>query len=296
VAIDTALEAVEESPVAQRRPLLRRLGRHKMGLAGLAILACLVLVALAAPAIAPYHPNEQTDQQLAPPTLSHPFGTDHLGRDVFSRVVFGARISLGVAFTSVAIGVSGAVFLGLVCGYMGGWVDYALQRIAEVFMAFPLFILLIIVAAALGPSIRNVILILGIAIVPPLSRLFRAVVLGQRDQQYVEAARCIGASEVRVMVRHVLPGLLPLALVMASMLVGFMVLAEAALSFLGLGVPPPNPAWGADLSGSARQYFREAPWIAIFPGLGLTLTVTASTMLGEAVRDVADPRLRSHLR
>jgi peptide/nickel transport system permease protein len=260
-----------------------------MGVTGVAILLFLGLVALTAPLIAPAGPLAQDAPALEGPSLSHPFGTDLLGRDVFSRVVYGARISLGIGFTAVIIGVLGGCLIGVVSGYFGGSVDYLMQRLVEIILAFPLLILLLVIVAAVGASVQNVILVIGVVMAPFMSRIVRAIVLAEKELPYVEAARAVGASDARILFHHLLPSVFPLAGILASIALGGVIMAEAGLSFLGLGVPPPNPSWGADLSGNARAYFQHAPWLAIFPGLALSLTIVGANLLAEAVRDVVDP-------
>lgn len=263
--------------------------RHLMGVVGVGLLLVLGVVAVAAPLIAPTGPLDQSAPALESPTLSHPFGTDLLGRDVFSRVVYGARISLGIGFAAVTIGVLGGCLLGVVSGYFGGSVDYLVQRLVEIVLAFPLLILLLVIVAAVGASVQNVILVIGVVMAPFMSRIVRAIVLAEKELPYIEAARAVGASHGRILFRHLLPSVIPLALILASIALGGAIMAEAGLSFLGLGVPPPNPSWGADLSGNARTYFEKAPWLAIFPGLALSLTILGANLLAEAVRDVTDP-------
>ncbi|MGB6836224.1 MAG: ABC transporter permease [Dehalococcoidia bacterium] len=281
--------ALEMLPERRRWRLRVILRRHLMGVAGVTILVCLGLVALAAPLIAPSGPLSQDAPALERPSLSHPFGTDLVGRDVFSRVVHGARISLGIGFTAVIIGVLGGSLIGVVSGYFGGSVDYLMQRLVEVILAFPLLILLLIIVAAVGASVQNVILVIGIVMVPFMSRIVRAIVLAEKELPYIEAARSLGASDMRILFLHLLPSVFPLAGILASIALGGVIMAEAGLSFLGLGVPPPNPSWGADLSGNARDYFQHAPWLAVFPGLALSLTILGANLLAEAVRDVVDP-------
>jgi peptide/nickel transport system permease protein len=265
------------------------LRRHLIGVVGAGILLFLGLVALAAPVIAPYDPLSQDADALQRPSLSHPFGTDRLGRDVFSRVVYGARISLGIGFTAVSIGVLGGAIIGVVSAYFSGSLDYLVQRLIEVIMAFPLLILLLVIAAAFGSSVRNVTLIVGVAMVPIMARIVRAIVLAEKELPYIDAARSLGATDRRIVFIHLLPSVFPLLGILASIALGGAIMAEAALSFLGLGVPPPNPAWGSDMSGNARDYFQAAPWLAIFPGLALSLTILGANLLAEAVRDVVDP-------
>jgi peptide/nickel transport system permease protein len=281
-----ALEALPERRRWRPRVILRR---HLMGVTGVAILVFLGLAALAAPVITPSGPLAQDAPALERPSLSHPFGTDLLGRDVFSRVVHGARISLGIGFAAVTIGVVGGCLIGVVSGYFGGSLDYLMQRLVEVILAFPLLILLLVIVAAVGASVQNVILVIGIVMAPFMSRIVRAIVLAEKELPYIEAARSLGASDTRILFRHLLPSVFPLAGILASIALGGVIMAEAGLSFLGLGVPPPNPSWGTDLSGNARDYFQQAPWLAIFPGLALSLTILGANLLAEAVRDVVDP-------
>jgi peptide/nickel transport system permease protein len=273
--------------------VMTRVRRRLMGTMGAAILGFLLLTAIIGPFVVPYGPQSTEFASFQKPNLEHPFGTDRLGRDVFARVIYGARISLGIGIAATAIASIGGTLVGVVSAYFGGWVDYVIQRSVEVVMSFPALILLIILAAAIGASIRNVILILGIGAIPIMSRLVRSIVLSEKEQPYIEAARSLGASNRRILFVHVLPSTLPLAAILASLSLGMMVLAEAALSFLGLGVPVPNPSWGADMSGNARDYFQQAPWLAIFPGLAISLTVLGANLVGEAVRDIIDPFAQS---
>ena len=263
--------------------------RHMMGVVGAAILVFLGLVAVAGPYLVPHDPYSQDARSFERPNLEHPFGTDKLGRDVLARVVYGARISLGIGFAAVSIGVLGGCLLGVVSAYFGGALDYVSQRIVEVILAFPLLVLLLVIVAAVGPSIKNVIFIMGIVMIPIMSRVVRSIVYSEKEQPYIEAARAVGAGNARILFIHLFPSVLPLAAILASLTLGGMILAEASLSFLGLGVPPPNPSWGADMSGNARDYFQHAPWLAIFPGLALSLTILGANLLAESVRDIVDP-------
>jgi len=273
--------------------LATRLRRRLMGVMGASILGFLILIAVAAPLVAPYDPQSIEFDSFQKPSLDHPFGTDKLGRDVFSRVIYGARISLGIGIAATAIASIGGTLVGVVSAYFGGWVDYLIQRMVEVVMCLPALILLIVLAAVLGQSIKNVILILGIAAIPIMSRLVRSIVLSEKEQPYIEAARALGASNMRILFVHVFPSTLPLAAILASLSLGIFILAEAGLSFLGLGVPVPNPSWGADMSGSARDYFQKGPWLAIFPGLAISLTILGANLVGEAIRDIIDPFAQS---
>ena len=279
--------------VPEARP--RRVGwrtlarRRVMGVAGVAILLFLGLVAVAGPYLVRYDPYSQEAASFERPSLEHPFGTDKLGRDVLARVVYGSRISLGIGFAAVSIGVLGGTLLGVASAYFGGAIDYVSQRIVEVILAFPLLVLLLVIVAAVGPSIKNVIFIMGTVMIPIMSRVVRSIVYSEKEQPYIEAARALGASNARILFIHLFPSVLPLAAILASLTLGGMILAEASLSFLGLGVPPPNPSWGADMSGNARDYFQHAPWLAIFPGLALSLTILGANLLAESVRDIVDP-------
>jgi peptide/nickel transport system permease protein len=263
--------------------------RHMMGVAGAAILVFLAAVAVAGPYLVPYNPYSQNSASFLRPSLEHPFGTDKLGRDVLARVVYGSRTSLGIGFAAVSIGVLGGTLLGVASAYFGGAIDYVSQRIVEVILAFPLLVLLLVIAAAVGPSIKNVIFIMGIVMIPIMSRVVRSIVYSEKEQPYIEAARSLGASNARILFIHLLPSVIPLAAILASLTLGGMILAEASLSFLGMGVPPPNPSWGADMSGNARDYFQHAPWLAIFPGVALSLTILGANLLAESVRDIVDP-------
>jgi len=277
----------EERPHGVRWRTLAR--RHMMGVTGAAILVFLGLVAVVGPYLVPHGPYAQDAGSFERPSLEHPFGTDKLGRDVLARVVYGSRISLGIGFAAVSIGVLGGCLLGVASAYFGGAIDYVSQRVVEVILAFPLLVLLLVIVAAVGPSIKNVIFIMGIVMIPIMSRVVRSIVYSEKEQPYIEAARALGASNRRILFIHLFPSVFPLAAILASLTLGGMILAEASLSFLGLGVPPPNPSWGADMSGNARDYFQHAPWLAIFPGLALSITILGANLLAESVRDIVDP-------
>jgi peptide/nickel transport system permease protein len=286
----TLTEVPEERPHRAGWQTLAR--RHMMGVVGAAILVFLGLVAAVGPYLVPHDPYSQDAASLQRPSLDHPFGTDRLGRDVLARVVYGARTSLEIGFAAVSIGVLGGSLLGVVSAYFGGAIDYLLQRIVEVILAFPLLVLLLVIVAVVGPSIQNVIFIMGIVMIPIMSRVVRSIVYSEKEQPYIEAARAVGASNARILFIHLFPSVIPLAVILASLTLGGMILAEASLSFLGLGVPPPNPSWGADMSGNARDYFQHAPWLAIFPGLALSITILGANLLAESVRDIVDPFAR----
>ena len=255
--------------------------------------------AVSAPLIAPFDPYELnlTEQGLPirqqAPNGEFLFGTDALGRDVLSRIIYGARVSLMVGFMSVALGTGVGTAIGLASGYWGGKVDEVLQRIVDTFMAFPGIVLALAVIAVLGQSLMNIILVIAIVIAPGTSRVIRGAVLAIKENVYIDAARSIGASDLRIVIRHVLPNVFAPVIIIATVWVGNAIVIEAALSFLGLGTPPPTPTWGGMLAGEGQRNLENAPWLAIFPGLAISIVVLSFNMLGDALRDVLDPRLRT---
>ena len=295
----SVLGAGFEEAVRPRRHWARNLGvtirRNPLGFIGFVIIVTLVIAAVFAPAIAPYRVGDITAGPANQnPSWAHLFGTDALGRDMFSRVVFGARISLAVGFLSVMAATAVATALGIFSGYAGGIIDNVIQRIVDTALAFPLILLLLILAAVLGPSFWTVVFAIAAAIVFPVTRVVRGAVLSERNNQYVEAARALGASTPRILFIHIAPNVTALAIILATTLLGSAILGEAALSFLGLGIPVPNPSWGTDVS-SARSSFPIHIWWAFFPGAAITLTVLGFNLLGDALRDIFDPRLRGRL-
>ena len=267
--------------------------KKPLGAIGLFLVLLQVFAALFGPVIAPYDPYEQYyDRIMSAPSREHFFGTDNFGRDLFSRVVWGARISLKVGIAAVAIGTIFGSLLGMVSGYFGGRVDMVLQRTMDGWMAFPSIILALTIVAVLGPGETNVMVAIGLSQIPPANRVVRGAVLAEKNNVYVEAAKALSSSEVRTIFRHILPNVTAPIIVVATLALGQAILAEAALSFLGVGVQPPNPAWGSMLSGHSRTYMLVAPWMAIFPGLAIFLTVMGWNLLGDALRDVWDPRMR----
>ena len=287
------------SSARRRRPLsVLRGSRRIAAAAALVVLASVSLGAAAAPLLTQHQPGtiDIANRLVAPAWASggragHPLGTDQLGRDVFSRLAFGARVSLLVGLSAVAISGVIGVALGLIAGYYGGWFDDVIMRLADFELAFPFILLAIAILAALGPGLEKVILVLGLTGWAQYCRLTRAQVLGLRETEFVEAARTIGASTARILKRHVLPNALAPVIVIASFSVAGVIIAEASLSFLGLGVPPAVPSWGGMLS-EGRAYIERAWWLVTFPGLMLMLTVLSINVLGDAIRDALDPRLR----
>ena len=261
-----------------------------MGLFGLTVLTLLVLAAVAAPMLSPHDPAEQfRGMELKPPSGAFLLGTDQLGRDLLSRIIYGSRASLIVGVLSVLLGAGVGVSTGLCAGYIGGWADIVIMRIYDALLAFPGLLLGIAVIAITGPGIFNVALAIAIAQMPGDARLTRSIVLSLRERDYVQAARSLGASRLRIMLTHILPNTLPPLLVQFSLAMGFAVLAEASLSFLGLGTQPPTPSWGSMLNDS-RPYLRQAAWYGIWPGVALALLLVALNYLSDALRSALDPR------
>jgi peptide/nickel transport system permease protein len=258
---------------------------------GLAILAVVIAAALLADVISPHPPNEQDYLALTEaPSATHWLGTDDLGRDVLARIIHGARVSLQVGIIAVGIAVSLGLLLGLVSGYLGGLIDDVIMRVVDAVQAFPTLILALAITAALGPSIRNAMIAIGFVSIPVIARLTRGQTLSEREREYVAAARVIGASPVRLMVRHVLPNTMAPIIVQATLMIAAAIVTEASLSFLGVGVQPPTPSWGAMLR-TGSQYLEVAPWIALAPGMAIFLTVLAFNFVGDGLRQALDPRL-----
>ncbi len=252
----------------------------------------LIFLALFAGVVAPKDPLAvNVGSALQPPNPQDPFGTDRYGRDLLSRVIYGSRISLGVAFSSVAVALIVGTVLGLISGYFGGISDLVISRIMDVFFSFPVLFLAIAIAAMLGPGIENAIVAIAIVYTPFFARVVRAPVLAEREKEYVQAARVIGASSGRILLRHVFPNVLSPIIVQASVTIAYAILTEASLSYLGLGTQPPTPSWGTTLN-EGRTYLQLAPWISIFPGIAIMLAVLAFNLVGDGLRDVLDPRMR----
>jgi ABC-type dipeptide/oligopeptide/nickel transport system permease subunit len=293
----TGVIAAEFEPQVHRIGRWRRLGLilrdNPLGFFGLVVIFILAVFALFAPIIAPYDPERFVGAGTADPSLDHFFGTDKLGRDMFSRVVFGARISLMIGFGAVIFGTVVGTLLGIFSGYVGGWIDGIIMRGVDTLIAFPALLLLLIMRQVLGPSLQTLIIAIALAIIPRLSRVVRGAVLSERNNQYVEAARALGASTPRILLVHIAPNIIALAIIVMTTLLGTAILAEASLSFLGLGVPD-TVTWGKDVS-DARNSFPVHIWWAFFPGAAITLTVLGFNLLGDSLRDIFDPRLRGRL-
>ncbi|HKK29028.1 MAG TPA: ABC transporter permease [Alphaproteobacteria bacterium] len=291
--------SIETLPSAstQRRGIwyhTKKFCRHyPLGAIGAAITAIFVFAAIFAELVTgidPYTTNAATS--LAPPGAEHMLGADVMGRDVFSRIVHGARISLMVGIGSTVLGCVLGVIIGLASGYLLGWFDLLMQRIIDIMQALPLLVMALVMAAALGPSLENTILAISIPLVPNVARVIRSNTLALREMPFVEAARACGMNETRIAIRHVLPNTLAPLIVLATAQLGSAILTEASLSFLGLGIPEPHASWGRMLSESAAEYVRTAPWLVIFPGIAISLVVFGTNLLGDALRDILDPRQR----
>ncbi len=268
--------------------------RKKYAQMGLAVILIMFLVAVFANFIAPYDPEEinlEPDARLQPPTLTHLLGTDDLGRDVFSRMVYGARISLSVGFVAVFLSLVIGVTVGAIAGYFGGWVDTLIMRVVEIVMCFPRIFLILMLIAFLGPNIIIVMAVIGLTGWTGLARLVRAEFLSLKERDYVQAARALGAGDRRIIFKHILPNALSPVYVSAVLGVGGAILIESSLSFLGLGVQIPTPSWGNILT-SGMHYIESAWWLMLFPGLAILITVLSYNLVGETLRDILDPRLK----
>jgi peptide/nickel transport system permease protein len=266
--------------------------RYPLGVIGALIMILFVLTAIFAGVVAPMDPlSTNAKASLAPPSQTYWIGADMMGRDMLSRMIHGARISLAVALGATCIGSGLGAMLGLASGYLGGWFDLIVQRVAEVMQSLPLLVMALVITASLGPSLTNTIIAIAIPLIPNVARVIRANVLSLRELNYVEAARAIGMRQTRIALVHVFPNTLAPLIVLATAQLGSTILTEASLSFLGLGVPEPYPSWGRMLSESAAEYIRSAPWLVIFPGLAISLVVFGANLFGDALRDILDPRL-----
>lgn len=270
----------------------KRLRKNRLAVMGLAILALIILLAIFADYIAPY-PYELQDYSASfqGPSAQHWFGTDNYGRDILSRIIYGARVSLKIGFISLLGGALVGCLMGAVAGYFGGVLDTVIMRFTDILMAIPRIVLAISIASALGPGLTNAMIAVAISSIPNFARVVRASTLTIKDQEYIEAAQCIGAKNFRIIMRHVFPNVLAPIIVQATLGVGTAIILAASLSFLGLGVQPPTPEWGSMLS-AARTYMRDYPYMVIFPGLAIMVTVLALNLFGDGLRDALDPKLK----
>jgi len=291
---EPAVARVAATPAVRDRrwDALRRAARARLAPLGAAVVTAAIVVALAAPALAPYDPLAQDlGNALAPPDRSHLLGTDNVGRDILSRVIWGTRVSLVAGFVSVAIAAATGGLLGLLAGYGGGRLDGLVMRLMDAVLSFPPLVLALALGAVLGAGLTGVLIALGVVYTPTFARLMRGQVLTVKARDYVDAARALGSPTWRIAWRHVLPNAVTPIVVQASLSVAFAILAEASLSFLGLGIQPPGASWGSMIN-AGRGYLRQAPWIVFGPGAALFVTVMGLNLVGDAVRDALDPRLR----
>lgn len=291
VLVTEGMLARRESDWGARLRKWRTIARQNpLGVFGLIIIVTFLCVAIFAPVIAPYDPREFVGARDEGMSSEFWFGTERLGRDIFSRVVYGSRISLSVAFIAVIGGATVGLVLGIISGYVGGIIDSTIQRVVDAAIAFPALLLLLIITQALGPSFRTIVFALSLAVIPGVTRVVRGAVLSERNNQYVEAARASGANTPRILFRHILPNVVALAIIVMTTLLGGIILAESALSFLGLGIPD-SVSWGGDVAKS-REFVPYHIPSAVFPGAAITLTVLGFNLLGDSIRDIFDPRLR----
>jgi peptide/nickel transport system permease protein len=273
-----------------RSKALERFRRNRLAVIGFALIGVFVLIAIFASIISPFDPIQQNyDQLLQPPSITHWFGTDNLGRDVLSRVIYGTRVSLTAGVLAVALAALIGVSLGLLAGFLGGVTDNIIMRLIDAMLAFPFLVLAISLAAILGPSLQNAMLAIAVVSIPVFARVTRGQVLSERERDYVQAAKALGANDLRIMVQHVLPNIAGPIIIQCTLSIAGAILAESSLSFLGLGVQPPTPSWG-EMLNVARGYLRDAPWTAIAPGVLIFIAVLAFNLLGDGLRDALDPR------
>lgn len=270
----------------------RRLKKNKGAIVSLFVILVIIIVAIFAPFIAPYSYDETGTKGFAPASSEHLLGTDKLGRDVLSRIIYGARASLLIGIVSVAISAVIGIFFGSIAGYFGGWIDNLLMRILDIYQSIPMMLLCLVLAAILGPSLKNAIIALAVSIIPQFARMMRASILTVREKEYIEAARSINGGTWHILTKHIIPNAISPLIVTITMNVGYAILIGAMLSFVGLGVQPPTPEWGT-LIADARNYMRSYPTLAIYPGVCIMITVLAFNLLGDGLRDALDPRLKN---
>jgi peptide/nickel transport system permease protein len=288
------LKQADEQIISPWREAWGTLRKNKLALVGMGIILFFIVVALLAPIIAPYHYSDDYDllKKNQPPSAEHWFGTDYNGRDVLSRVIYGARISLWVGTFSVIGSVLAGTILGLLAGYYGKWVDTLISRLFDIMLAFPSILLAIAIVAILGPSLQNALLAIAIVNIPTFGRLVRSRVLSLKEEEFVTAARAIGMKDSRILLQHILPNSMAPIIVTGTLGIATAIIEAAALGFLGLGAQAPEPEWGKMLSDS-RQYIQKAPWTVVFPGLSIMLTVLGFNLIGDGLRDALDPRMKN---
>jgi peptide/nickel transport system permease protein len=295
-AMNSAQRAEEAVVYKKRRQfpeVWRRFRRNKRGLVGLIILLVLMLAGLFAPVISPYQPNAQSlNESFLPPGAAHPLGTDNFGRDIFTRIIYGIRISLFAGLVAVGIALVIGGILGALAGYYAGWVDNLILRFMDILLAMPSILLAISIVSALGGGLINMLIAIGLSSMPQYCRTLRAEILKIREQEFIEAARAAGASDFSIILRHILPNCLAPLIVRVTMGMAGAILSCASLSFIGLGVPPPTPEWGAMLS-RGREFIRTYPNMSTFPGLAIMLTIFALNLMGDALRDAFDPKMKN---
>lgn len=294
--MNVATTTVDSAPT--EKTLLQKIGRmarrQPLGAVSGIMILIMVLVALLADIVAPHDPLKMNFiDQLAAPSATYLLGTDELGRDILSRIIHGSRTALFIGFVSAFIGATLGLVLGVTSAYLGGWFDLIFQRIVDIFMAFPLIIMALAIVSVFGSGVGNVIIAITIPFIPKCARVVRSSALALREIPYIDAARACGYSHVRIVLMHMVPNVMAPYLIMVTSFVGQAILLEASLSYLGLGVQEPTAAWGLMLRGGAEQFFESAPWVAIFPGLAITLAVFAFNLFGDSLRDALDPKLRS---
>ncbi|WP_066370248.1 nickel transporter permease [Neobacillus fumarioli] len=282
----------EEKTISPWKEAWQSFYKNRLALAGLIIVVFFIILAIIAPLAAPYSYDGQTlTDRLQPPSSKHWFGTDDFGRDIFSRVVYGARISLWVGFFSVLGSVIAGTLLGIIAGYYGRWVDTIISRVFDVMLAFPSILLAIAVVAILGPSLQNALIAIAVINIPNFGRLIRSRVLSVKQEEYIMAARAIGMKDSRILLHHILPNSISPVIVQATLAIASAIIEAAGLGFLGLGAQPPTPEWGKMLADS-KQYLVQAPWTLFFPGIAIALTVLGFNLMGDGLRDVLDPKMK----
>ena len=278
--------------INQREILIRTFKSNKTSVVGLFMALAVVIIAFISPWISPYDPiSQDMDVQHAPPSLAHPFGTDSYGRDQLSRILWGSRVSLVVGILSVLLGMAAGIPLGMLGGYKGGKIDNLILRFIDIFMSFPIVILGLLVLAIMGPGLIKIIIAIGVALTPRIARLARGSTLSVKGKEYIEAARAVGQNDGKIMMIHVLPNIFGEILVMGTLWVATAIIVEASLSFIGLGVRPPTPSWGAMIRDGLDQ-LTNAPWLSIFPGLAIFVSVFSFNLIADGLRDISDPKLR----